>query len=221
MFWCLWAIAFDIEGLMTCRVPHFPKEDTKLRADKITKRRGGNTANSLEVLSELLEHLPSECLDEGDPPAPLTKLHLVAVLPEEQAQDTIDVRNSIPKVKVHGIYREGHRHAASSMIIQSVETGSRTVISHSGGLPEMTAPDFLGVLNDILSEIDCVDDKERLLVHFEGRNPDVTLKCIRALRAKSLGICISVECEKPEREGMLEAAHEADIVFFSRLWVEV
>jgi ketohexokinase len=62
---------------------------------------------------------------------------------------------------------------------------------------------------------------------FKGRIPDVTLKNIRYVKDVLAFIrctestIISVEVEKPEREGLLELAAEADVVFFSRSWAVV
>jgi len=56
--------------------------------------------------------------------------------------------------------------------------------------------------------------------HPQGRIPDATLRCIRYVRAKySAGV--SVEVEKPGREGLEELAAEADVVFYSKSWAEV
>lgn len=55
-------------------------------------------------------------------------------------------------------------------------------------------------------------------VHFEGRVPEVTLQCIRHLRAEYPGVTVSVECEKPDREGLRELAVMADLAFYSRSW---
>lgn len=35
-------------------VPRYPEEDSKLRATSLTKRRGGNTPNTLEVLEQMI-----------------------------------------------------------------------------------------------------------------------------------------------------------------------
>ncbi|KAH7079332.1 Ribokinase-like protein [Paraphoma chrysanthemicola] len=200
-------------------IAQFPERDSKTSAEKITRRRGGNPANSLEVVSDLLEHVPSELLDGGEPPAPLTKLHLITVLPEETSIDSVTIRDSIPKVKVHGLYREGFQEASSSVIIQDDESGSRTIMSNLNGLAGMTSSEFLQSFDRIVDGMKGGAEKEKLWVHFEGRNPDILLECIQALRKKPFEICISVECENPNRHGLLNAAYAADIVFFSMAWV--
>ncbi len=58
----------------------------------------------------------------------------------------------------------------------------------------------------------------------QGRIPETTLLCIRHLREsfRSSGRTrISVEIEKPGREGLTALAAEADVVFYSRSWAEV
>jgi len=61
-------------------------------------------------------------------------------------------------------------------------------------------------------------------IHFEGRNAATTTDCIshlRNLHSTEGDFKISVECENPERERMMEAAQLADVVFFSQLWATV
>ncbi len=55
----------------------------------------------------------------------------------------------------------------------------------------------------------------------KGRIPETTLKCIQYLRQTQPDSKISVEVEKPNREGLDELAQEADVVFYSRSWAEV
>ena len=114
------------------RVPHFPIEDEKLRAKALTRRRGGNTANSLEVLSQLQRHDP-----EGAHLSP-TSLHLLAMLPEEQSAASEFISTSLPGVNISDVslFRNQHQEAASSYIIQSEEKRSRTIVSINQ-LPEM------------------------------------------------------------------------------------
>jgi ketohexokinase len=60
-----------------------------------------------------------------------------------------------------------------------------------------------------------------LLTQDKGRLPETTLRCIRYLRLVTSGSTISVEVEKPGREGLVELAAEADVVFYSRSWAGV
>ncbi|EAT91778.2 hypothetical protein SNOG_00283 [Parastagonospora nodorum SN15] len=188
-------------------VPYFPLEDTKLRAQKVIRRRGGNTANTLEVLSDILAHAPTE--NE-------TELHLIAILPDEKSQDTALIRASLPGVNVAGLFRAGHQNAASSMIIQSRRDNTRTIVSHGGDLPEVTCEEFVSKFRATVPET-----QVKTWVHFEGRVPAVTAACVKALRAMESRECmVSLECEKPDRKGLEFAAVLADVVFFSRLWAQ-
>jgi hypothetical protein len=51
--------------------------------------------------------------------------------------------------------------------------------------------------------------------------PRITLECIRYLRRELPDCRISVEVEKPGRDGLRELAAEGDVVFYSRAWAEV
>ncbi|KAI1255884.1 hypothetical protein MGN70_002625 [Eutypa lata] len=53
-----------------------------------------------------------------------------------------------------------------------------------------------------------------------GRIPETTLRCIHYLRRSVPKASISVEVEKPGREGLEELTAEADVVFYSRSWAE-
>ena len=102
-------------------------------------RRGGNCPNSLEVLAQLLSSGPHQ-LDE-------IRLHLVSCLPAAQATATRTILESFggsPDTAIdfsHCLYREGHEKPASSYIIRSAETGSRTIVNFNQ-LPEMTVNEF-------------------------------------------------------------------------------
>jgi hypothetical protein len=49
----------------------------------------------------------------------------------------------------------------------------------------------------------------------------VTLQCIRRLRHQRPDCQVSVEVEKPGRDGLEELAAEADVVFYSKTWAQV
>ncbi|SPQ21862.1 a1d22f46-8c71-4f8d-a079-2b3ff2a424d3 [Thermothielavioides terrestris] len=203
-------------------VPRFPAEDSKLRATAVQVRRGGNCANSLEVLAQLLAAGPHRL--------PPVKLHLVSCLPDAEAPATSRILSSFG----HGagaaaidfgycLYREGHQEPASSYIIRSTETGSRTIVNYND-LPEMTASEFERIVDAFAEHRDGDGgdngDGVGWWWHFEGRIPETTLRCIRYLRQALPRCTISVEVEKPGREGLVELAAEADVVFYSRSWAE-
>lgn len=210
-------------------VPYYPQEDSKLRATRCIRRRGGNSPNSLEVLLQLLR------LDDR---ANVETL-LIAPLPARGSRDNELVASSLkcpvgrtsrstPAVSEmsvsldHCLYRGDCSEAVSSYIIASDETKSRTIVNHNI-LSEMTFEEFACEAETIVSSADSSRD-EWLWFHFEGRIPDTTLGCIKYLRRHPAirldRLRISVELEKPRREGLQALAYEADVVFYSRSWAE-
>ncbi|KAH2919638.1 hypothetical protein KXW25_004948 [Aspergillus fumigatus] len=109
------------------RAPHYPGEDEKLRASRISHRRGGNCPNTLEVLQQLIAH--SQTTSK-------VSLNLVAVLPAKASVASQQILASFgPGVQLgHCIYREQFSEPASSYIIKSQASGSRTI----GRIPEVT-----------------------------------------------------------------------------------
>ncbi|RFU77802.1 ribokinase pfkb superfamily [Trichoderma arundinaceum] len=174
------------------------------RASSLKIRRGGNCPNSLEVLQQLVE------------PRDGVRMYLVSPLPSESSPATQRVKASFgessPVDLEHCLYREAHTEAASSYIIRSEQTGSRTLVNYND-LPEMTVDEF----ETIVRRFNASDET---WWHFEGRIPNTTLECIRTLRDKLPDAQISVEVEKPGRDGLRELATEADVVFYSRSWAE-
>ncbi|KAL1613128.1 hypothetical protein SLS60_001360 [Paraconiothyrium brasiliense] len=204
---CIGAVYIDT--ILT--VPHYPIEDEKLRAKKLIKRRGGNTANTLEVLQQLNSYA-------GGQNAEYSKLHLCSVLPDKESAAKHFIQQSLPGVNIDGsaVFREGAKEAASSYILQNEQNLSRTIISINQ-LPEMTTEEFgERVLQMARSHVG--PKWEQMWFHFEGRIPDFTAQCVRFLRDEFPECRISVECEKPERTGMVEVARMADVVFYSKLW---
>ncbi|KAK4153137.1 Ketohexokinase [Chaetomidium leptoderma] len=201
-------------------VPHFPEEDSKLRATTLQVRRGGNCPNSLQVLAQLLAAVGPQ---QHHPPI---KLHMVSCLPDAHAAATGKILASFgdgdsdgggsPEKAIdfsHCLFRAGHEEPASSYIIRSGETGSRTIVNFNH-LPEMTTGEFEKIADAFTQHGD------ECWWHFEGRMPATTLSCIRYLRQVVPGSTVSVEVEKPNREGLVELAAEADVVFYSRSWAE-
>ncbi|KAG8159943.1 hypothetical protein KVR01_010580 [Diaporthe batatas] len=187
-------------------VPYYPEEDAKLRATRLTVRRGGNGGNSLEVLQQFL-------------PTPAdVALHLVATLPNRHSSATAKVISSFgpgsPIDLSHCIYRNDQTEAASCWIMSSQATGTRTVVSHNS-LDEMTIAEFVDVADAFRNE-----DAADMWWHFEGRIPETSLQCIRHLRLCYPRSRISVEIEKPARQGLRALAAEADVVFYSKSWAE-
>jgi ketohexokinase len=162
------------------------------------------------VLSQLLEHDSNRLYRRKT-----TGLHLLAVLPAWGSDATEFVKDSLPEVLEDGyIYRSGHQEAASSYIIHSQKTRSRTIVSINP-LPEMQVQEFRTKVSAPNIQLD-----DTFWIHFEGRIPEVLLECVQWLRTEYPSVKISIECEKPERTRMVEVARYADVVFYSRLWAE-
>ncbi|KAF3065173.1 Ketohexokinase [Daldinia childiae] len=187
-------------------VPQYPGEDSKLRATNLQVRRGGNCPNTLEVLQQLLR--------EWDDGGRDIKPYLISCLPSADTPATATIVDSFgPKSLVdftRCIFREDQQQPASSYIIRSEATGSRTLVNYND-LPEMTIGEFVAAAEEL------GDDT---WFHFEGRIPETTLQCIRHLRRSFPNTRVSVEVEKPGREGLEDLAAEADVVFYSRTWAE-
>jgi ketohexokinase len=233
-------------------VPHFPEEDSKLRATSLSVRRGGNCPNTLEVLQQLLRASAGGDSDDEDADDAATpafsglqagrgtriQTHLVSPLPGRASAATAQILSSFGTRQgpddidfSHCLYREGHEAPASSYVLRSAATGSRTLVNHND-LPEMTVEEFAATVESLQAG---EAGRGQWWWHFEGRAPETTLECIRVLRrayggrgcgddnnpADDDALRISVEVEKPGRQGLRELAAEADVVFYSRSWAEV
>ncbi|KAL8392799.1 hypothetical protein RB595_002834 [Gaeumannomyces hyphopodioides] len=213
-------------------VPHFPEEDSKLRATSSQVRRGGNSGNTLEVLQQLLHS--GETNDGGNNSssktgAVHTQLHLLSPLPDASSRAAAQILGSFGSGGGGGgstvgselcLHRAGMTLPASSYIIRSEATGSRTIVSHVP-LAEMTKNEFAGAVAAFAAASNLDEAaQDQSWWHFEGRIPETTLWCIRHLRRVLPSATVSVEVEKPGREGLLELAAEADVVFYSKSWAE-
>lgn len=129
---------FKLTKATLLSVPFFPTEDSKLRATSLATRRGGNCPNALQVLQQLLR-----------PPSDV-QLHLLSVLPGRYSSATRSIASSFaggaPVDLSYCVYRESHDQAASSYILRSEATGTRTLVSYND-LPEMTVAEFEGVIS--------------------------------------------------------------------------
>ncbi|KAI1636421.1 Ribokinase-like protein [Biscogniauxia mediterranea] len=195
-------------------VPLYPEEDSKLRATNLQVRRGGNCPNTLQVFQQLLRE-PGRNHNRQQQQQHHVKTYLISCLPSRDAPATATISESFgPGSAVdlsRCIYRASSSQAASSYILRSEASGSRTLVNYTD-LPEMTPEEFVMAVDDL------GDDT---WFHFEGRIPETTLQCIRYLRRSKAKAVVSVEVEKPGREGLEELAAEADVVFYSRSWAEV
>lgn len=182
---------------------HYPEEDEKLRASSLSRRRGGNCPNSLEVLQQLVDLTQSQL-----------SLDLICVLPERESASTGFIKQTLgPNVNCSScIYRQNLTEPASCYVINSRATGSRTIVNYNE-LPEMTVDEFK-------SSVEKLESADDACFHFEGRIPDVTLQCMLYLRQRQPSALISVEVEKPRRPGLEKLAAEADFVFYAKGWAQ-
>ncbi|CAG8151468.1 unnamed protein product [Penicillium olsonii] len=215
-----------IDTILT--VPYYPDEDEKLRSSSLCRRRGGNCPNSLEVLGQLLQHGPRR---EG------STLSLICVLPsassvssnriQEGLGDMVEIKNCI--------YRERFSEPASSYIIMSQASGSRTIVNYNE-LPEMRCDEFESAIEPfhtaaevpwfhfevcstrILRVPQMVRHTKDTLTLNKGRVPEVTIECIRYIRHRFPEASVSVEIEKPGRPGLQQLAEVADVVIYSKGW---
>lgn len=235
------AVACDI----LLGVPHFPAEDSKLRTTSFHKRRGGNVGNSFEVLQQLLvtgsqqktgndvelvlvAALPARASPSIDFIASSFQGTSPALDHGKDAQK--DAARPLVDMS-HCLYRDGYDEPVTSYIISSEAKQTRTIVNHNP-LPEMAFEEFVQIVDSVTSSTASRENGEHYWFHFEGRIPATTLRCMRHLR--SSGTCqpreagdalhtslmISVELEKPGREGLQDLAYEANLIFYSRSWAE-
>ncbi|WP_242475258.1 PfkB family carbohydrate kinase [Thiohalocapsa halophila] len=171
-------------------VAAYPREDAEIRALAQRTARGGNCANTLDVLAQLGHRCAWAGVLAGDEGA--------AFIAEDLARRGID-----------------HRHARriaggatpTSYITLSRDTGSRTIVHHRD-LPELGAADFARVP---LAGWDWV--------HFEGRNPAETAQMLARVRRERPDLPISVEIEKP-RDGLEQLFRGVDVLIVARAYAE-
>jgi ketohexokinase len=164
------------------------REDAELRAESQRVTRGGNCANTLDVLAQLGR-----------------RCEWVGSLAADPGADFIAA-----DLQHRGIsHRYAVRHAGgatpTSYITLSAATGSRTIVHHRD-LPELSAAKF-----------EPVPLAGRAWVHFEGRNPAETQRMIERVRRERPGLPVSVEIEKP-RDGIEALFDGADVLIFSRAY---
>jgi len=145
----------------------YPVEDAKIRALAHRVRRGGNTANTLSVLSQL-GHGCSWCGSIGDDAAS-----------EVILQDLQKYR-----IKLSYCKRVKDGHSPTSYITLNQQNGSRTII-HFRDLPEYAYADF------ILHDYSAVN-----WMHFEGRNIEEISRMLDYLALNYPSVTISLEIEK-------------------------
>jgi len=167
-------------------VAGYPAEDSEVRAEAQEVRRGGNAANTLDVLSQL----GHRCAWAG-----------VWVDEPDGRRIVADLEGR--GVRTHTARRRDTGKSPTSYITLSRATGSRTIV-HYRDLPELDAEAF-GAL----------DLTPYRWVHFEGRpNTAEVGRMIREVRRANPHAGISLEVEKP-RPGLEHLLHDPDVVIFA------
>ncbi len=167
-------------------VAAWPAEDAEVRAQAQDVRRGGNTTNTLVVLSQL----GHRCRWAGT----LADDTSSATIRDDLAQYGIDT---------HHVQQIPGAHAPTSYIALNVHNGSRTII-HYRDLPEYGLDAFRRI-----------DLRELDWLHAEGRNVASVTEMLKHARQQCPQLPLSVEIEKP-REHIEQLCGLADLLIYSR-----
>jgi ketohexokinase len=127
------------------RTPHFPEEDSKLRATSISRRRGGNCPNSAEVITQILQN-------GTQPKGPVLQPLLISTVPNSASLDYSFIRDSLKGVSIEHCIQRPSEEAPKSYIIRSKATGSRTIVNYNE-LDEMTTEEFEEVFEQISVDV--------------------------------------------------------------------
>jgi ketohexokinase len=171
----------DIIHLVDC----YPDENDEIRCHSRILRRGGNTANTLVVLSQL----GLSCRWAG---------MLVDNAEGELVADDLSRHG----IDISASECQGKGSMPVSSIIISKQTGSRT-ITHFRDLPEYS-----------FSAFSAIDLEPLDWLHFEGRNVAGVRHMLERVREITPGIRCSLEIEKP-RDGIESLFPFADVLMFS------
>ncbi|CAG8439269.1 7437_t:CDS:2 [Ambispora leptoticha] len=189
-------------------VDKFPPEDGKQRAQRVEKRRGGNPGNTLTVLSQF----------------PLCQSYLMASMASKEASTFLVQDFEAHNIKTStSLFRSNASHAPVAYIIHAEKTSSRTIINYNS-INELTFEEFKRKFEDACAEVmtDLDQDIPFNWIHFEGRNTEEVAKMMDYIDTKTWRdrCIISVELEKPHREGLEDLMYRADVVFFSKIFAE-
>ncbi|KAI1306703.1 hypothetical protein EDD11_004706 [Mortierella claussenii] len=193
-------------------VKSFPSEDTKQRSERVEQRRGGNAANTAEILAQ----------------DPRTKIWYMSSMPSQSASKVLLRALEENNVKTEAcVYHSSQMAPPQAYIISTMDTGTRTIISHSM-LPDLTLDEFIKKFDAACmkagSDIVQMSCPFRW-IHFEGRGMDV-YKMVDHVEAMYIRqgwrhkLTISVELEKGDRPGIQNLLQQADVCFFSKLYAQ-
>ena len=169
-------------------VDGYPQENDEIRCTDRSIRRGGNSANTLVVLSQL----GHTCSWAG------------------MLVDTVEGRFIRDDLENHGVDTAVSRFSGSgsvpvSSILLNAVTGSRTII-HYRDLPEYSFTYFSSI------ELQVFD-----WLHFEGRNVKSLQAMLQWSRERHPAIPRSLEIEKP-RPGIEDLFGLAQVLLFSQTY---
>ncbi|KAF9904563.1 hypothetical protein BX616_001251 [Lobosporangium transversale] len=184
----------------------------KQRSERFEQRRGGNAANTAEILGQ-------------DPRA---KVWYMSSMPAPAAAKILLTALERNNVKTEAcVFHSAQLTAPQAYIISAKDTGSRTVISHST-LPDLTLEEFIKRFD--AARMRAVPDIVDMScpfnwIHFEGRGPDVykMINYVESIYIKQRWrqkLTISVEFEKGDRPGIPYLLKQADVCFFSKLYAQ-
>lgn len=174
----------------------FPIEDEDVRVLQQYWQKGGNAANTSQVLAQL-----------G------IGVHLASVFASGNAMSNF-ARNALEDnnvvTKFSAVLESGG--FPTSCCIVAKNTGSRTILHGRNGMPELTLEHFQNI-----------DLTQYSWIHFEGRGfphlKDIVFHTEAMRREKNLAFKISIEFEKPKRYKELISsgiAELADVLFISK-----
>lgn len=171
-------------------VDHYPVEDEEIRAEGQHITRGGNTTNTLCVLSQL----GHQCDWLGT----MAKDRSSIIITEDLQKYNVDY--SLVQWQANG-------NTPTSYITLNKRNGSRTIVHHRD-LEELS----LGQFSDVRF-------KHYDWLHFEGRNIEVISQIIRKVKSENPNITISLEIEKA-RKGIEALFQIPDLLFFSKHYLQ-
>ena len=188
-------------------VDSYPEEDSKGTAKSMTKTRGGNGANSAVVLAQLLSRRPT-----------LGTVHFMSTLPVEDSSNQFifhDLRKYNVQIdaSTNWISDDPSAKVPQAIIVLSESTHSRTILSHNP-LP----PTPVSCFQSFVSSDDA--KKELQWIHFEGRSIAETTEMMETCYHNDDNLTVSVELEKPYREGIDALASFSDVCFFSKVMMK-
>ena len=170
-------------------VASYPEEDSEVRALAQRRSRGGNAANTLEVLAQFGHRCTWTGTLGDDEAAGFIRADLMG--------HGIELR--------HSATAPGGKTPTSYITLSGI-TGSRTIV-HYRNLPELTAAQFAHVPIDDLDWI-----------HFEGRNPAETAAMLHRARRDGPQASLSMELEK-DRPGIESLLELPDVLLVARAFV--